>query len=808
MSNERIALERIPAPRDTGLLEPGYPKTAGYGDIYPYGSGDDDNGSQIDLAGWWRAVMRRKWFVVAIVALTTLVVTVQMYRIRPTYQALVVIEIGKENTSLVKYGDLIIQNDDTLKTKTFLLQSTPVLEDVVVSLKLDRDGTYLSDYNQLKGDFNARSVGEAIECITQRLRGHSLERQPTNVLIDTNLTIPENRPRTLAESERLDAYVSMLKKTLTVEPIPDTRLLKVSYTHVDPKLAAEVCNAVARCFINNNFEGKTERFSKASEWLDRTTRELKGKATQAEEKLASYARDHSLISTGVGASDRTAAIDQHGSIVAGPPQTLTSEKLNRLLSEVTRSETDRIVKESLYEEVKQGRISQLPEVFGDPKMLELQKRLGELTTTEAQLRVNYGPENPQVVELHQQMAAIQSQIEVCRKLLAEKVKADYQRAVRDEQAFKTAFQAARSEVVRENQDSVQFGMLQQEVETAKSLYKDFLSKTSQVDFEMAQQQNNIRLIESPRIPKVTVGPARVTWIGLALFGSVAIGVGLVIALENLDKSIKSVGDLTRIVQLPALGVIPVMESRRRRGLRRANSRKRTTIGITAAATVDDDPGKTKIESLTALDGNPIAAEAYRVLRTSVMLTNDCGSMKTILVTSSSPGEGKTTTAINTAIAIAQLGASVLIVDGDLRTSSIQRVLGADYAVGLSTCLAGDTPLDDVIRKLAIPNLSLLPCGPLPRNPAELIGSKTMRDVLKILSDRYDYIVIDSPPLIGLADPLILSTLVDGVVLVVGARKATRDAARSASDELSRVGAKILGVVLNRAHPRQGLYTAY
>jgi capsular exopolysaccharide synthesis family protein len=209
-----------------------------------------------------------------------------------------------------------------------------------------------------------------------------------------------------------------------------------------------------------------------------------------------------------------------------------------------------------------------------------------------------------------------------------------------------------------------------------------------------------------------------------------------------------------------------------------------------------------------LDGRSAAAEAYRLLRTSVTLSVPDRASRAILITSSQPGEGKTTTTVNTAISLAQLGSSVLIIDCDLRTPKVHSLLGTEQEPGLSTYLSQDVEIDDLIRKLKIPGLSLIPAGPIPHNPAELLGSKRMKDLLEIMSKRYDHILIDSPPLIHLADPVILSTLVDGVIMVVHGGKSTRDVVRRARQELSNVGAHVFGVVLNKVDARNTGYHAY
>jgi capsular exopolysaccharide synthesis family protein len=292
---------------------------------------------------------------------------------------------------------------------------------------------------------------------------------------------------------------------------------------------------------------------------------------------------------------------------------------------------------------------------------------------------------------------------------------------------------------------------------------------------------------------------------LAFMVSLAGSVGLVLFIEYLDNTIKNVEDVTRYVQLPALGVIPAISASAARKLasKKSGKHKALTDGAKLPGMGEFKPGQ-----LMALDTRSTAAEAYRALRTSVLLSAAGRPPKKILVTSSQPGEGKTTTCINTAISLAQLGASVLIIDCDLRKPTTHKVFGVDHVLGLSTYLSRDVTLDGLIQKLPINNVSLLPCGPIPPNPAELISSEKMRSMLALLSERYDHILIDSPPLINVTDPVILSRMVDGVIMVVHGGKSTRYVVRRARQELTSVGAKIFGVVLNNVDLRHEGYDGY
>ncbi|HWX42745.1 MAG TPA: polysaccharide biosynthesis tyrosine autokinase, partial [Blastocatellia bacterium] len=531
------------------------------------------------------------------------------------------------------------------------------------------------------------------------------------------------------------------------------------------------------------------QFTNTSEWLKTSTRELLAKVEQAEQALANYTREHNIFSADTKGGD-----------------TLTTEKLARLHDQATRAQTDRILKESLYQEVKAGRVAQLPEAFVDSRISALQAKLGELQTREAEMSVRYGPKNPRLAEVREQITSIQQQIDSGRTALESKLKADYDRSVREEQALNAALAQAKSEAVKQNQDAIQFGVLKQDVETNKALYQDFLQKTNQANLEVAQQHSNMRVLQPARKPGSPVAPDRLRTILIGFIFSFGIGIGLVLFLEYLDNTIKSVEDVSRYVQLPALGVIPMISSVTPRQLRAAGEKRK--LKVRASAEKNALAVALQSANMVAFDTRSSAAEAYRALRTSVLLSAAGQPPKTLLITSGQPGEGKTTTVVNTAISLAQLGASVLIIDCDLRKPAIHKMLGAEHAHGLSNYLSRDVGLDGLIQKLQMPNLSLLACGPIPPNPAELISSDKMRKMLGELAEHYDHILIDSPPLMNVTDPVILSTMVDGVMLVVSWGKSTREVARRVRMELTSVGAKIFGVVLNNVDLRREGYDDY
>ena len=824
MSNERVELDKVPLPEELPLVRGGYPSMGGYPDAYieGYGYGDDyGNGGNEGtgditkiLRHAWHIAWKRKWLIVSLTAIATIIVTLEVMRIRSTYTASTMVEIRKDTPFLIANGtEADLDNSVSINTKILMFSSRPLLEDVITSLKLDQNDKFL-DISQKHSRW---------ETLKSLLTDKAIDKQTMPSSPTINQIIEDDEQATLQNREtivrpqedpRLDRFVSVLEGGMKVEHIKDTQALKISYTHTDRYIAAGVANGLARSFINLNFQNKTAKFAHTSNWLDRSTRELKAKVQQAEQALANYSRDHDIFST-------------------QGPTSLTSDKLTRLHDQVMRADVELLLKESLYEEVKQGRVSQLPDAFADPKIADFQKKQNELSVLAAQLSVSYGPENPRVIEVQQQVTKIQEQITASQTALEQRIKSDYERALRDDKSLKAALEQAKSEAVQQDQSAIQYNILKQDVDTARALYNEFLQKTSQANLEVAQQQNNVSMIRPARVPRSPDGLNRLFIILIGFFFGLAGGFGLAFALDYFDNTIKTAEDVNRYTQLPILGIIPSLlltqtrlalsRKEKRRGHLSINGNEESNGSrrgsgksflrfLPPASSSRKASGKSVPESsefvkdhMVLADANSPIGEAYRALRTSVLLSNKGNPPKTILITSCNPGEGKTTTVINTAISLAQLGASVLIIDADLRKPAAHNGFGLNGSYGLTNYLSSKAEVNELPPKLQIPNLSLLPCGPIMHNPAELIGSERMKKLLRMLADNYDYILIDSPPLMCVTDPVILSTIVDGVILVVHGGKSRRDSVRQARQMLSNVGANIYGVVLNQVDPRDQLY---
>ncbi len=780
MANERQDLERISPPHaklDTRLRNRHLRQAADpLLDPYEDSNFEESKESSVNLRELWLMVRRRKWLVLTIITMVTTIVAIQMYRAKSYYQASTIIEIGKESAAITREAGVSIQDEGfdpyyqvNIKTKMLMLTSHSLLEDVVVKLKLDQNPKFL--------DVSKKSwFGSAEKSLSQT---PALSEE-----VDSELGM-----RSPAESARLSPYVTLIEDGLSVQQVRDTRAVTLSFTHTDAQLASQVSNEIIKIFRERNDKNKLGSLTNTEGWLKTSIRKVTSELDQAQEQLSRYTQEKGIVS------------------LDGKNITIVTAELSQYQDLLTKAETDRLKAEALYEEVRKGNVAKLPAEFEDKtdKLVALQKTLNDLQTRQAQLETRFGPDNAQIQEVQNQIVATGNQIKDATKALEEKFKSDAERAAREVVQIKAGRDNAKAKAVNENQSDIKLNTLKINVDGKQKTLNVLRDQAQQAELKLKEQASNIRIYEPAQVPTVPAGPRRLLSILLAFFLSTAAAIGLAFFLEYLDNTIKTVEDVERYAQLPALGVIPAIATST--SLRKLPTKAEQEAMVANSGGISL-PSASLATQLMTLDNQSTVAEAYRALRTSVLLSSAGHPPKTILVTSGRPGEGKTTTAINTAISLAQLGASVLIIDCDLRRPKVHKVFGITHVHGLSTYLSRDAELDQLIHALPIPNLFLLPCGPTPPNPAELVSSEKMREMLITLSQQYDHIILDSPPLINVTDPVILSTMVDGVIMVVHAGKSTRDVVRRASQELTGVGAKVFGVVLNNVNLQREGYDEY
>ena len=377
----------------------------------------------------------------------------------------------------------------------------------------------------------------------------------------------------------------------------------------------------------------------------------------------------------------------------------------------------------------------------------------------------------------------------------------YQQALQREQSLRQAFEQQRAQTVSQGEATINYRIIQQEIETNKQLLNGLLQGAKENDVLLAGKPNNISIVDYALTPDAPVGPNRARTVVAAFFLSIGLGVILALFFEYLDDTVHSTEEVERLLHLPALAVIPSVGPAVRR---------RAIAGITALQKQNGNNGNSS-ELLMNVDGRSPLAEAYRHLRTSVLLSTAGRAPRSLLVTSSLPGEGKTTTAVNTAISLAQTGASVVIIDADMRRPRLQRIFEMSRQEGLSSILSsdiGETEMLELVQTDLPSGLNVLTSGPIPPNPAELLGSDQMRRLVAALQTRYTHVVVDSPPISSFTDGVLIATMVDGVLLVVHGGKSSRHIVRRSKQLLNDVGAKVFGVVLNNVNLQSHDYYYY
>jgi capsular exopolysaccharide synthesis family protein len=368
------------------------------------------------------------------------------------------------------------------------------------------------------------------------------------------------------------------------------------------------------------------------------------------------------------------------------------------------------------------------------------------------------------------------------------IRNDYESSLRKESLLRRAFEQQKSRVLEMKEKAIQYNILKREADTNKELYKGLLQRMKEAGVSAGIMASNIQIVDQAELPTKPYKPNKRLNLLLAAVVGLFLGVGLAFFFEILDNTVKTPEDLEQLIRLPSFGMVPEISSERRRRLESGDSYP--------------------VELVTHGHPKSMLSEAYRNIRTSILLSFSEKPPKRIVISSPNPFEGKTTTAINTAIALSQTGAEVIIIDSDMRKPRIHKTFNGDNGVGLSNFLSGNADLDSVIKKSDIPNLYYIPSGPIPPNPSELIGSKLFKSMMESLGERFAHIVLDSPPVLGFADALILTTSVDGVILVVLGGKTPRETLQRAKEVLHQVNAKILGVVINRIDIQRSDYGYY
>ena len=557
--------------------------------------------------------------------------------------------------------------------------------------------------------------------------------------------------------------------SLSVKRIPSSRLMEVSYESTDPALAARILNAHLDNFKAQNIQSRYEATLEATRFLTSQLNELKLTVKQSEDARINYERQNQIWS-----------VDDKSNI--------TSQRLADLDKQLTDAEGETLKKQALYEYAKAGDIDAVPEIRADALLQELQKKRAELAVQYTEALNQYGPNFPKVLRLQAQMKEVDDQIGRESKGIILQLESDYREAKQREGLIRQALELQKAETNNMAEKMVQYNILKRESEADKTLYEGLLTKLKEAGISEGLKSSNLRVVDPAMIPSYPARPAKARNIALAFLVGLVGGIGLALLREYLDNTVKTPDDIETLTRLPSLAVVPAFGE--------GGSQKRR-MGIFGSASTNGH--EKRIELVAQHLPKSQMSEAFRALRTALLLSQPDHPPQVILVTSALPREGKTTAAANLAVTLAQLGDKTVLVDADLRKPGVGRLLnlGAGKYAGLSSYLAGVSTLDLVtVPHPTIPNLAAIPTGPLPPNPADLLSSHKLADAIAELRTKYKFVVIDSPPIMAATDAVILSVQADGVLLVVRSGETPKEAFTRTCDLLTSVKSRLLGVVLN------------
>jgi succinoglycan biosynthesis transport protein ExoP len=760
----------------------------------------------VRLRDVWIAISKRRWLIAFIVLLITATTAVMLARKPDIYLAESEVQVDTESPAsgiTSGKGNAIIVDTFTdpsyFNTELQIISKPGLLRRVVKTLDLENNQDFLraqagdTAWQRLTRTFGLGGKS-AVQTPIQKAEGDKL-------LVVKDVASPSSR-NDLEEATRLEPYVSSIQAGLKVEPVKEerlqftgTRLISIKFAHASPMVAAKVANAIADTFVLSNLEQKTKFTSTTGDFLQQRIAELQSQIRNDEERLINYAKGHEILSLDAA-------------------QNTVVDRLSGLNKQLLEAENERKMAEAAYRVNKEPGAAAVLAASGAKEggARELESQLATLKQKREQLLAENTEEWPEVKEVQKQIALVQKQIQDANSNVvvteSKALEMRYHQALQREQALRTAFDEQRGATRNQNEAAINYHIIQQEIETNKGLLDGLLQRAKENDVILAGTPNNLHITDYAIPPRLPIGPNRLQGILLAFIFSFGFGVCLAVMLEYLDDSVRSTEDVSKVLRLPTLATIPAL---------RKGSTPRQLLPSQATSLLqtrngnENGNGKSNSALLLDLDKRSPLAEAYRRLRTSVLLSSPGHAPKTLVITSCVPSEGKSTTAINLAVSLAQTGARVLVIDADMRRPTVHSSFGIENRGGLSNILSHEMSSAEtlaLVQKEKVSGLYLLTSGPIPPNPAELVGSEQMRKLLIELGSTFDHIVIDTPPIASFTDGVLLSAIADGVILVIHANECSRKVIQRSQQALQEVRARLLGVVLNRIHIRSSDHNDY
>jgi succinoglycan biosynthesis transport protein ExoP len=557
-----------------------------------------------------------------------------------------------------------------------------------------------------------------------------------------------------------------LAAQVSIRPLKDSRVAIITVTDRKPQRAALIANTIADTYIEVNLDYKLEGARSAMSWLAEQEADLKRELESSELKLYRFKKDRNLLA--VSLDDKQSMLSANLSNVNAK---LTDLHIRILEQDAKRKMIER-ARDNIAEE------ETLPEIREKDTLRSLRESFVQLSKESADLSTRYGPDHPRIKALTSQMDAIQKLYKREIDGVLESFEKSYKVLVDNEQSLKALMDQQKREAIEISKVEIDYKPLQRAAEQNSKMYGVIASRQKEIDITGPMKTNNVRVLERAIVPGAPVRPKPIQNLMLGLLIGLGGGIALAFAIEALDNTIKTQQDVEQFLGVPVLGLVPV-------------------IGAAPGGEAVEPGDNLRERDLGVfLDPKSIAAECCRSIRTNILFMSPDRPLRLMVVTSPSPQEGKTTTAINLGVTMAEAGSRVLIVDTDMRRPRLHRSFGVPNQTGISTVIVGKATLEQAIKRTDVPNLDVLTCGPVPPNPSELLHTDRFGAVLADCARLYDRIILDSPPTSAVTDPAVLGNLADGVVLVVKAGETTRDSAIHARRQLLSAKARLFGVVVN------------
>ncbi|WP_047549736.1 GumC family protein [Methylotenera sp. G11] len=698
----------------------------------PAAAVEDEDDDTLDLREYWRIIVKRKWTVIGFFIIVLVAVATATLLMTPIYRATSVLQIEREAAKVVEFKDAAqtetAGDRDFYQTQYELLKSRTLAERVVEKMRPALEREYSEDLTLAKESGSAGASGKQSR-------------------------IDQQQAELLKQEERVKRQlVTVVMNGLTVEPIRNSRLVKLSFDSPSATLAADVTNAVTENFIAVNLERRFDANAYAKNFLEQRIKQVKSKLEETERAQVEFARDKEIFTT-----------DKDGG-------TTSAQNLQEFNAALSKAQQERIKSESAYRQIQASKSGQLPQGLENELIQQLKENKAKLEAEYQNNLKQFKPGYPKMQELAAQIAEVKMQVATETENARNSVIATYEAAKVQENLLKEMLASSKNEMLDLQTRSIQYNIIKREADTNRQLYDGLLQRLKEVSVAGGVGTNNISVVDHAQVPNKMFKPVLKLNLAIAVILGLVGGIGLALFFEYLDDTFKQASEVERLLGIPVLGLIP------------------------ESAELNN---KTNVVQLMVEDGRSALAEAYRSVRTALQFATAHGAPKLMGVTSTNMGEGKSTSALSIAIQFAQSGQRVLLIDADLRNPSLHRVLGAENTQGLSNCLAGKLQPFEVTLNTTVNNLFAITTGPLPPNPAELLSGKKMQMLLELAAERFDHIIIDSPPILGLADALVIANLVEGMLVVVESGKTRRAAAQASIKRLLSVRAKPLGCLLTK-----------